>query len=348
LNKAILHNTVFFFTVLIILSSQEMMAQKTDTIVHINGNILTGELKKMVYGIITWKTDGMGTLSIEEVKVKTIKSDKMFEIKMKNGFVYFGSLDTSHVLSSVYIVFSNGRQLAKLKDIVEIYPIKKNFWMRSSGNLSLGANYSKGSKVGTISFSGNLNYRKKRTLYSLTWDDNNTFQGDTLSSSKSDAAFGWQRLIKGKWYFQISVSASQNTELGTKVRIGLTPVALYDIVYNNWNRFYVGTGMMMARETPYDDSGITNDLAGFVGFAWKVYRYKKPKVWVEADFGFIPYFTDWGRNRLVFNLNPKVSVFNNDFKIGFKFYYNYDSKPSSVDYAKNDYGITLELTYSFH
>jgi len=335
LNKAILHNTVFFFTVLIILSSQEMMAQKTDTIVHINGNILTGELKKMVYGIITWKTDGMGTLSIEEVKVKTIKSDKMFEIKMKNGFVYFGSLDTSHVLSSVYIVFSNGRQLAKLKDIVEIYPIKKNFWMRSSGNLSLGANYSKGSKVGTISFSGNLNYRKKRTLYSLTWDDNNTFQGDTLSSSKSDAAFGWQRLIKGKWYFQISVSASQNTELGTKVRIGLTPVALYDIVYNNWNRFYVGTGMMMARETPYDDSGITNDLAGFVGFAWKVYRYKKPKVWVEADFGFIPYFTDWGRNRLVFDLNPKVSVFNNDFKIGFKFYYNYDSRPSSDEFSKN-------------
>jgi len=43
-------------------------AQKTDTIVHINGNVLTGDFKRMNYGIVTWKMDGMGTISLEEPK----------------------------------------------------------------------------------------------------------------------------------------------------------------------------------------------------------------------------------------------------------------------------------------
>ncbi len=40
--------------------SGHLYAQKTDTIVHINGNVMTGELKKIVYGVATWKMSGMG------------------------------------------------------------------------------------------------------------------------------------------------------------------------------------------------------------------------------------------------------------------------------------------------
>lgn len=348
MSRSTFHIAIILFSGVMLLCANKVFGQKTDTIVHVNGDILTGDLKKMVYGIITWKMQGMGTISLEEVMVNTMKSKKIFEIKMKNGFVYFGSLDTSHVARKVYIIFTNGKQLVSINDIVEIYPIKKNFWMRSSGNLSLGANYSKGSKVGTISFSGNLSYRKRKTLFQLSWDDNNTFQGDSLSSSKSDGSFAWQRLIKGKWSVEVGIGASQNTELGNKLRINLNTVGVYDIVYNHWNRFFAGAGLSGMRETPYDDSGIKNDLAGIMGIGWKVYRYRKPKVWVDADLSYIPYFTDWGRNRIIFNLNPKVGIFNNDLKIGTKFYYNFDSKPSGNASSKSDYGITLELTYSFH
>ena len=65
--------------------------QKTDTIIHINGNVLTGDLKKMNYGVVTWKMDGMGTISLEEPKIQSIISNKMFEIKMESGRIYFGS-----------------------------------------------------------------------------------------------------------------------------------------------------------------------------------------------------------------------------------------------------------------
>ena len=101
---------------------------------HINGNVLTGELKKMVYGVATWKMDGMGTISIEEPEINTIKSKKLFEIKMKNGLIHFGSFDTSRVNRKVNIVTTESRILVNIGDIVEIYPLKRSFWMRTTGN----------------------------------------------------------------------------------------------------------------------------------------------------------------------------------------------------------------------
>ena len=124
-------------------------------------------------------------------------------------------------------------------------------------------------------------------------------------------------------------------------------LGLKDISYNNWNRFYVGAGLSVARETPYDDSGITNDLAGMVQVVWKVFKYTTPKVWVDANISFLPYFTGEERYRSAFNLNPQVNLFNDNFKVGIAFYYNYDSNPTS-DASTDDYGINLQLSYTFH
>lgn len=323
-------------------------AQKIDTIVHINGNILKGDLKKLIYGVATWKMDGMGTINMEEVKINTIKSPKMFEIKMKDGFIYFGSFDTSGIDRKAYIVMTNGRELVDISEIVEIYPIKRNFWMRTSGNFSLGLNYSKGSTVTTVTFSGSLSYRKKRSYWDFTWDDNNTFQADTLSSSKADFSLAWQRLLKNHWSVQLATSMAQNSELGTKRRTGVAILGIRDITYNNWNRFYAGAGLSVNNEVPYGDAEVTNDLLGVITLVWKVYKYTAPKVWLDANVAYLPYFTDPGRNRITFNLNPQVSVIGDDLKVGFTSYYAYDSKPSGDADSSDDYGLNLTITYSFH
>lgn len=345
-------NRLIFLILSILISvtfiQKEGLAQKTDTIVHINGNILTGDLKKMAYGVATWKMDGMGTISLEEVKINTIKSKKQFEIKMKNGFIYFGSFDTSGIDRKVNIVVTNGKETVYIDEIVEIYPIKRNFWMRTSGNFSLGLNYSKGSNVTTLSVAGGLSYRKKKSYWNFAWDDNNTYQSDTLSSSKADVTLAWQRLLRKKWSVQIGASLTQNSELGTKRRTGLALTGIRDIAYNNWNRFYAAAGLSVNNEVPYGDSEITNDLLGVVMLVWKVYKYTIPKVWVDADITYAPYFTDPGRHRISINLNPQISIIGDDFKIGFSSYYAYDSKPSGDASSTDDYGINLTLSYSFH
>lgn len=337
-----------FSLVLLFCITQSSNAQKTDTIFHTNGNILTGDLKKMIYGVATWKMDGMGSISLEQPEINSIKSDKLFEIKTNNGNFYFGSFDTSGIPQTVHILTTNGSSLISLEDIVEINPIKRSFWERINGSFSLGANFSKASNVGTIATAGNLDYRKKKSYYSISWDDNNTFQGDSISSTTADINLAWQRLLANRWSIGLAAGATQNTELGYKIKYDFNAVGIKDISYNDWNRFYVAAGLAVTRETPFDDSGITEDLTGIIQLVWKVFKYTSPKIWVDANIDFLPYITGGPRYRTVFNLNPQVSIFSNNFKVGVKFYYNHDSKPPSATASNLDYGVNLQLTYFLH
>ena len=341
---------LFLFTIAFVV---EVAAQKIDTVYHINGNVLTGDFKRMTYGVVTYSMDGMGTINLEEPKIRTIKSIKQFEIKLKEGLIYFGSFDTSNIDHHVYIVLANGRELIDINNIVEVYPIRKNFWRRTSGNFSAGINYTRGSATLTSVISGNLSYRKRKSYYNLAWDSNNTWQelDDTVSNtaSKVDITLSWQQMFAKGWSFGAVLGASQNLELGTELRLDLTPLVIRDVVYNNWNRFWVGAGISVQQETPYSDTvSITNDLAGIATAVWKVYKYTNPKVWVDAGITFIPYFTGEERYRTNVTLNPKISVVGNDLKVGVRLYHSFDSNPTNSLEASSDWGINFELTYTLH
>jgi hypothetical protein len=331
-----------------ILPSIKGMAQKTDTIYHVNKNILTGDLKNLAYGIVTWKMDGMGTISLEQIMVNTIISKKQFEIKMKDDSIYFGSFEASETFRTVYIITTTEKKLVSISDIVEIYPIKSSFWLKLSGDFSLGFNYSKGSDLASLAFSGDLNYRKKKAYFEVAWDGNNTYQSDTLGSRKADVSLAWQRILKGGWSTQVSTGFSQNSELGIRERWAINFMGLRDLSYNNWNRLYAGAGINLTHEVPYGDVSEQDDVAGIFQLVWKVYKYKAPKIWVDADISYLPYFTDSGRHRAVFNLNPKINLFSDNFKVGLKLYYTYDSKPPSDAASTNDYGVNFQLSFSFH
>lgn len=345
--KAFLIPLVIVFFILYV---QQGNAQKTDTIYHTNGNVLTGDFKKLNYGVVKWSMSGMGTITYEVPEISNIKSDKQFEVKLKNGLLYFGSFDTTGVDRKVKLILANGSQLLNIDDIVEVYPIKKSFWLRTTGNFSLGFNYSKGSDVASFVFSGNMYYRKRKSSLQLSWNNNNTFQADTLSSTNISVGIGTQRTIKNYWSAGVAIGGTQNSELGVKLRMDITALGIRDIVYNQWNRYFVAAGLSVQRETPYDsDLSTSTDLAGIVTTVWKVYKYTNPKVWVDSDLSFIPYITgDW-RYRVEFNLNPKVGIIGNDLQIGFNFYYSYDSRPPTTSTTTSfDYGINFEVTYSLH
>jgi hypothetical protein len=346
--KLILSNTGFLLIAFCLSFAPVLNAQKIDTIYHINGNILTGDFKKLNYGVMTWKMQGMGTISLETPEINNIKSNKQFEIKLKNGDIYFGSFDTTHFDRKVKILSIQGEELININDIVEVYPIKKSFWLRITGNINLGFNYSKGSDVGSLAFSGNLNYRKRKSAYRLSWNNDNTFQADTLSATNVNVEVGYQRALQNYWSLGMAVSGSQNTQLGYRLRLNFATTGIRDIVYNWWNRYFLAAGMSVQRETPFDDSGDITDLAGLVTTVWKVYKYTDPKIWVDTDLSFLPYITgDW-RYRVDFNLNPKVGIVANTLQIGFKFYYSFDSRPPANASSTYDWGINFELTYNLH
>ena len=60
---------ILLFTLLFNIAS---FAQKTDVVTLLNGDKITGEVKYLRVGILTYKTDNMETVSIQWNKIKSI------------------------------------------------------------------------------------------------------------------------------------------------------------------------------------------------------------------------------------------------------------------------------------
>ncbi|MAZ93382.1 MAG: hypothetical protein CMF58_03110 [Lentimicrobiaceae bacterium] len=331
----------------IFVTSMNIFGQKTDTIVHINGNILLGEIKKLNDGIITYKMDGMGTIKFQVDKINTFKSEKSFQVVLKDGKQYFGSFDTCGIDRYVNLILINGSERLFIEDIIELYPIKKNFWLRTSGSLGLGFNYSKGSDIATLTTSGSLYHRNRHTYAELSWSDNTTYQSDSINSNKSDANLMMQRLIYHKWYLGGNLEGSSNSELGYKFRI-LGGVSIINYIVQNYhNRLYLSLGSNANREWSMDTDEVTNNLEGLFGINYHYYKYTDPEFNITTYLKTYPNFTTPGRYRVNYYLDAKIEVIS-DFNVGINFYYNFDSKPISEDASREDYGIATTISYTFH
>ena len=67
-------------------------AEKTDVVVLINGNSVTGEVKSLEFGSLKYKTDSMGTVEIDWEDILSLTSNQSLQIEISNGTRYFGSL----------------------------------------------------------------------------------------------------------------------------------------------------------------------------------------------------------------------------------------------------------------
>jgi len=324
-----------------------VFGQKTDTIVHINGNIYTGEIKRISYGIVTFKIDGMGTIKYEMDKVQSIKSQKYFEIKLSNGLYYYGTFDTSHFRRKVKVLLSERIELVDVNNLIEVYPIKKNFWLRVSGKFDLGIDFTKGSGIGNFNFNGNIEYRKRKSYYQFNWTNNTTTQGDSINSAKVDIVLNYERYIRNKWSAGVRTGANQNTELGLDLRLFLAASGIWDIVHNNRNRLYLEGGLSGNREWSNGDTIAVNNLEMILSTQYRLFKFTNPEINITTGLTFFPNLTTNGRLRIEYNLNSKFEIFH-DFYVGLNYYYSFDSKPISATASHEDWGITTTFGYSFH
>lgn len=100
--------SIFIFLIVFTgcLSSVDVIAQKTDIIIMDNGDRITGEVKKLEYGLVTFKTDDAGTISIKWDKIASLTGKDTFEVETEEGNVYFGSILESS-LPDTLIVATN-------------------------------------------------------------------------------------------------------------------------------------------------------------------------------------------------------------------------------------------------
>ena len=79
-------------SLLVALMPGSALGQKTDSVTVRNGDRMLGEIKELQRGQLKFKTDAMKTVYVEWPKVVTVKTDKVFEILLDDGRIYYGSL----------------------------------------------------------------------------------------------------------------------------------------------------------------------------------------------------------------------------------------------------------------
>ena len=67
-------------------------AAKTDVVVLVNGNAVTGEVKSLEFGSLRYSTDSMGTVSIDWEDILSVSSEQDLQIELSDGTRYYGKL----------------------------------------------------------------------------------------------------------------------------------------------------------------------------------------------------------------------------------------------------------------
>jgi hypothetical protein len=83
---------VFLVACFAVLAARPAAAQRTDVVVLDNGDHITGENKELTAGRLSFKTDNLGTVSIEWDTILSITATRLFELETGDGQLYLSQL----------------------------------------------------------------------------------------------------------------------------------------------------------------------------------------------------------------------------------------------------------------
>lgn len=320
-------------------------AQKNDTIYLLNGDRITGDLKKLDYGLVYLKTDAMQSINIEYDQIYSIYSSKFFEFSTSVGYRFFGSIGRSNVPNTINIITVNDTIPKPLADIVQITSIKKSFLQKIDGSVDMGLSYTKASDVFLYNLATSVTHRTpkfetKFNLSSILTDQKN------LISRKNDIGLDITKFLPKKWSVGFTVKGQQNTELDLQHRLQGGIGAGYDLVRTNSKRFFSVIGLLGNNEQTIDSAYSSYNIEGLLSLQYKWFKYRHPKIDVNSGLNFYPSFSVPGRIRLDYELNAKFEIVT-DLFFSISLYDNYDSKHSGSDSARNDWGVITSIGYSF-
>jgi len=325
--------------------ASSLFAQKTDVLVLYRGDSITGEVKELNRGKLSYKTDDMGTLSIEWDKIAHLTSTNFFDVENRYGIRYFGRLAASEEPGELLVILSD-TVTVRMLNIVAISRIRASFWSRLDGYVDLGFDFQKANQNRQLNGSGEVAYRGQRWASKLSGTTYFQRQDSVNLTSRNDLALQGQRLFGNHWAGLVFGSLEENSQLSLDLRQTIGLGGSREIVHTNSMTLAVVASLAYANESYAGDEDATNTLQLPVYGDFSFFLFDSPKTDISSTLSVMPILTDLGRWRIDFTARLSYELIS-DFTIGFRFFDNFDSRPPSADAETNDFGLTFSLGYSF-
>ena len=330
----------------LLLGSNPAHSAKTDVVVLINGDSVTGEVKGLEFGVLRYSTDSMGTVEIDWEDVVSVTSDQSLQIETNSGVRYFGGLEQPLAPGMIAVnVGSEPRELSK-DNVVRMTPIEvdEDLIDRIDADFSVGFDTDKGSQVTKANAQANFRYRARKYLMAVDLSTSVTDQPGAATNRRQSAKFNYQRFRENRWFTGWNAGYEQNDEQGINARITASGGLGRYVIQSNRNQLSLLGGLAATREDFLGDEPDTTNLEGLISIAY-LHRVPEPEAHVRFTTNIYPLIDDLSSFRSDSNLSFRKEFFE-DLFFDLSVYYTYISDPPDGA-EKDDYGIITSLGYSF-
>ncbi len=334
-----MNKSLFVFFLLISFCS----FSQNDSIKLKNNNVLVGEIKTLINGVITMKTSYSDKdFKIEYKEVTEIYLDQTFLINLVNGSHYLGNIKT--VSPGVIEIISDGMTFeTKIENVIQLKASGNKFWNRFVGEIDLGFNLTKANNFNQFTVSSKLKYVGKLWNFSGAYSSLLTSQDNVEEIKRVEWSLEAQRFLFKDYYGISQVSFLSNTEQALEGRtttiLGIGKYAIRS------NRLYLGVrvGINYNIENYVEDSLNKNSTEANIAAEFNMYEFGDFRL--ITDLTLYPSLSESKRFRTDYNIDLKYNL-PWDFYIKFDFSVNYDNQPAiegnDFDYIFNS-GFGWEL-----
>lgn len=342
--KALSLNTskTFIMMFLLCLFGSSLCAQN-DTLVLKNKDLIVGEVKNLLDGILTVETSYSDSdFKIEFDQVKKLTIQRKCLIILTKGKRLFGNIKTDNSGNAV-LTIDGVEEKHPLEDVIVLEEIKDNFWKRIEVAIDFGYNITKANNNKQITIGGKIEYTGQKWLIEGSINALDASQDNTDDTRRTDANLEFIRLLPKEWYLLGEVSFLSNTEQALDARI--TPSLGAGRLLISSNKLYLGlTAGLSYNIENYLDSSLDKTSSEFlIGSSFKIYNIED--IDLNTDITLYPSLSEKGRFRTDYNLVFKYDL-PYDFYIKLSFTFNYDNQPAIVG-NDFDYIIRSGLGWSF-
>jgi len=325
-------------------------APKTDVVVLVSGDHITGEIKSLEYNKLKFSTDHMGTVYIEWDKIRSVQTNQYLLLERSDGSRYYGQWVASDAGQQLAVRRDPGKrpEHVTMASVVRAQPIEGGRLIdRLDGYASAGMDYAKASGRGTVDLAGGLSSRTRIRKWSL--DGSMTLTDDGSDEEAIDERWNlggvWRRFLPDRYFWEGFGSLDRNTELDLNLRTLAGGGMGRYLVQTNLVEWIVGAGLAYSHEN-YTGGERFDSLEAVLTTSFAVFRYDFPETDITGTFGLLPSLTKSGRYRSEADLRAKYE-FVDDLYFEFRLYGSYDSQPPVEDTEQSDYGFVTSLGYSF-
>lgn len=329
----------------LVLAASPAFGAMTDVVVLRNGDRLTGEVRQVDRGSLTFKTDDIGTIAIEWDKVKSVSASATFEVEDLDGGQYFGSLTAGPQEGELGIATAGGLRGVALWRVVRIQRLGATLWQRLDGSLDVGASYTSSSELLKIDLAARVSLTRAANQFSIDGNSTITQQPDVENTRRNNLTLSYGKRYRNRWVSFAQGQVEQNRELGFDLRASVSAGGGRYLVQDRRRDLLAAMGLRVNREKPLEGEAATN-LEAAATLVFDRFSYDFPKVDVYATLSGFASLTDWGRVRVELDARWKRELLK-DFAISLRGYESYDSRPPSQSGERNDYGVSFGLAWTF-